>query len=332
MQVLAGRGFVVSGATALLLLCSNASAQEPTPEPIPSTAPPAATTPVVPVVPADDPSRSRSAAPKPAETPPPGRVTFDAEPLLDGALIGGSLGFALVLGAIDGTGELRPQQISKTFSRSQLLGIDRGALSQTVDSNANTYSSIGLYVAFAYALANPIFDGLHDHDVQTGITDAVMYAESISITLGITALTKLAIRRPRPGAYLEAEAHANDPTFVSTNTDSSLSFFSNHASLVAAIGGTATYLAFARSSPKSIRPWITLVAALGLSTFVSIERVRSGEHFPTDVIAGSIVGAGIGVLVPHLHRSASSRQQSLWIGANPAERGQGGSVSLSGSF
>ena len=32
-------------------------------------------------------------------------------------------------------------------------------------------------------------------------------------------------------------------------------------------------------------------------------RVQSGKHFPTDVMAGYAVGAAIGWLVPHLHKT-----------------------------
>ncbi|MEO1337682.1 MAG: phosphatase PAP2 family protein, partial [Myxococcota bacterium] len=39
--------------------------------------------------------------------------------------------------------------------------------------------------------------------------------------------------------------------------------------------------------------------------FVSTMRVVEGKHFPTDVIAGSIIGMGVGVLVPHFHRASS---------------------------
>ena len=41
----------------------------------------------------------------------------------------------------------------------------------------------------------------------------------------------------------------------------------------AAIGGTATYLAFVRS-PHTARPWVTLAVASALTGFVSYERVR----------------------------------------------------------
>src|SRR6185436_3457352 len=87
-----------------------------------------------------------------------------------------------------------------------------------------------------------------------------------------------------------------------SDTDLQLSFFSGHASSTGAVSATATYLAFVRSGPRHARPWITLAAGTLLTAFVSYERVRSGEHFPTDVIMGSMAGAGIGVLVPHFHR------------------------------
>jgi undecaprenyl-diphosphatase len=141
----------------------------------------------------------------------------------------------------------------------------------------------------------------------------------------------MAVRRPRPVAYIDAAAHKNDPSYSNADTDSSLSFFSGHASTVAALGATATYLAFARS-PHSPRPWITLLVAAGLSTFVSIERVRVGAHFPTDVIAGTIAGAGVGIIVPHLHRSEDIKQRRVWVGFSPAEIGNGGTAMLTGVF
>jgi undecaprenyl-diphosphatase len=97
---------------------------------------------------------------------------------------------------------------------------------------------------------------------------------------------------------------------------------------VSAIGATATYLAFVRS-PHSPRPWITLGVATALTAFVSYERVRAGDHFPTDVIAGAMAGAAIGILVPHLHRH-KDEAPPVWIGVAPAPGG--GSLSLQGLF
>jgi undecaprenyl-diphosphatase len=325
---------------ALTTVASVAGAQEPTPPPAPpassasepAKAPATATTEEV--LPVKDPERRGSIEPKAAEPRPEGRVTFDVDPVADGAIVAVSLGFAGVLDLINSTGEVRPQQIAPNFDRSKLISIDRGAVSQTPDPNASTYSNIGLFAALSYSVIDPVLSGFRESSVQTGLVDGIMYAESLSLTFALTNLVKMAVRRPRPQAYIDAEAHKNDPNYSNSVTDSSLSFFSGHAAEVAAVGATATYLAFARS-PHSARPWITLILATGLSTFVSIERVRSGAHFPTDVIAGTIAGAGIGVIVPHLHRTGDIKQRRVWVGYAPVDRSegaQGGTLQLSGYF
>ncbi|MEP7125382.1 MAG: phosphatase PAP2 family protein, partial [Byssovorax sp.] len=121
-----------------------------------------------------------------------------------------------------------------------------------------------------------------------------------------------------------------DPNYSNADSDSSLSFFSGHAATVGAAAGVATYLAFTRS-PNGIRPWLTLAAGTALTAFVSVERVRAADHFPTDVIAGALSGAGIGVLVAHLHREDTAKQRRVWIGYTPAA-GEGGTVTLGGVF
>ena len=62
---------------------------------------------------------------------------------------------------------------------------------------------------------------------------------------------------------------------------------------------------------RRARPWITLGVGTTLTALVSYWRVRAGEHFPTDVIMGSVAGAGIGVLVPHFHRRPHYHDEEL---------------------
>ena len=142
------------------------------------------------------------------------------------------------------------------------------------------------------------------------------------------------MRRPRPLDY--ANGYPTPDPNLCSNTDLQLSFFSGHASTTATVVGTATYLAFTRSGPRSARPWNTLGIGTALTAFVSYERVRSGYHFPTDVIMGSLAGAGIGVLVPHFHRRPHYHQKVLEsspviIGYAPAPGG-GHGVSLQWQF
>ncbi|MEA2752632.1 MAG: hypothetical protein QOI41_6775 [Myxococcales bacterium] len=288
------------------------------------------------VQPPRDPERKSELVPKAAEPRPAGRTTFDIDPVADVGVVAVSLGFAGILELIIGSGEIRPQQIAPNFDRNNLISIDRGAISQTVDPNAGTYSNIGMGVAVGFAFVDPVLSGFREKDVQTGLVDGILYAESMSLSFATTDLVKMAVRRPRPQAYIDAAAHKGDPNYSNSVTDSSLSFFSGHAAVTAAVGATATYLAFARS-PHNARPWITLILAAGLSTFVSVERVRAGAHFPTDVIAGSVAGAGIGVVVPHLHRTEDIKQRRVWVGYQAApsdgyQQAQGGLLTASGFF
>lgn len=286
------------------------------------------------VVPAEAHERSHSLAPALAEPKPTGRVTFQSDPIADGAIIVVSLGSAGVLELINSTGEIRPQQIDRNFDRNQLISIDRAVVNNTMHPSAGTLSNIGLGIAGVYAVLDPVLSGMREQSVQTGIVDAIMYSETVALTLALTNVVKMAVRRPRPLAYVEAEAHKDDLDYSNSSTDSSLSFFSGHASMTGAIGATATYLAFARS-PGTWRPWVTLTLATTMSTLVSVYRVRAGKHFPTDVLAGTFAGAGIGIIVPHLHRTEDVQQRRVWVGFAPEvedDQTRGGSLTLTGTF
>jgi undecaprenyl-diphosphatase len=267
-------------------------------------------------------------------TPQEEHVTFQSDPIADGAIIVVSIGSAGVLELISSTGEIRPQQIASNFDRKQLIWLDRAAVNQTPSRSAGSLSNLGLGVAATFAVIDPVLTGVREKNVQAGLVDAIIYSETAALTLALTNVVKMAVRRPRPQTYAAAEAHKDDPMWSNSSTDSALSFFSGHASMLAALGAAATYLAFARSKSR-VRPWITLALATSLTAFVSVERVRAGKHFPTDVIAGAFAGAGIGVVVPHLHRTADVQQRRVWLGFAPSmerQQARGGILTLSGSL
>jgi undecaprenyl-diphosphatase len=243
---------------------------------------------------------------------------FTIDPVADGVLTASGVGLTTLLGAILGTGEIRP--VPPAVGAGALLPIDRVAVTQTIDPNASTYSNVVLWASTGFAILDPVLSGLRD-GWDALLVDALMYAESTSLTSALTDMAKIAVRRPRPYAYAQPST---------TNTDAELSFPSGHASGVAAVAATATYLAFVRS-PRSPRPWITLAVGALLTSFVSYERVRAGAHFPTDVMAGAMLGGTVGVLVPHLHRH-SQEAPPVWIGAAPAPEGRGATLTLQAVF
>jgi membrane-associated phospholipid phosphatase len=254
---------------------------------------------------------------------------FTIDPVVDGVLIAGGVGFSGLLGLVISTGEIQPVPPGDP---DKLLSIDRIAVTQTIDPNANLYSDIGFYAAYGFAILDPILSGARNGR-RAALVDAMMYAESIALTKAFTLATKIGVRRSRPIDYLNCGGGSTAAGCA--DTDLQLSFFSGHASQTAAISATATYLAFVRN-PHSARPWITLAVGTALTALVSYERVRSGEHFPTDVIMGSMAGAAIGVLVPHFHHRPHSKEREycappVWIGFQPASDGTG-AVTLGGRF
>lgn len=299
------------------LLSANAAAQT-SPSSGPTVAQP----------PAPDP---QSLAPQ-APLPPPQKLQFTADPVADGAVLSLGIGVALMSEIVMATGEITPQ---KPNSKANFLGIDQASIGLVPNPTWGTVSNVGLFSAFALAVADPIYTGLRESP-QAGLVDGIIYAETLSTVIALTNLTKIAFRRPRPSAYaeqarLDEMCAGQDPgTCVTpsiTDTESALSFFSGHASMTAAVFSTATYMAFARS-PNTPRPWITLGLGAAITTFVDVGRVEAGKHFPTDVIAGSLAGIGVGILVPHLHRTDSLTRRPVWIGFEP--RPGGAQLTLNG--
>jgi len=98
-----------------------------------------------------------------------------------------------------------------------------------------------------------VFTGIQEKSVQTGLTDGLIYLETFSMTWGLTNLAKIAVRRPRSIAYVDAQKNAGNPSYSNSDTDSSLSFFSGHTAFVSAAVATATYLSFVRH-PHTYQP------------------------------------------------------------------------------
>lgn len=226
-------------------------------------------------------------------------ANFTTDLITDVSIIGASATFGVVLELILRTGELRPQD---PLDPSILIGIDRPfALSDEKGTSASKLSTAGAGLAILLALTDVGVTAFTDRH-ESALTYAVLYAESATLDWAINDLVKIAVRRPRPKAYREVRLTGQ----ASMVTDDALSFYSGHTSVVAALGATATYLAFMRD-PEGAQGWWTLGGSMLLTAFVGFERIKAREHFPTDVFAGAVAGAAVGVLVPHLHRNHESR-------------------------
>lgn len=157
---------------------------------------------------------------------------------------------------------------------------------------AQDNSDIILYSSYAYP-----FLFLLDKKGRDGFLEiGVLTGEAFLLNASITSLVKLSARRVRPLAY-----NPNVPFEKRKARNARLSFFSGHTSSVAVLTFFSAKV-FNDYYPESkLKPYVWSAAAV-LPAATGYFRVRGGKHFPTDVIVGYVVGALIGVGIPHIHK------------------------------
>ena len=187
---------------------------------------------------------------------------------------------------------------------STLSAFDRYAVGR-VSPGWATFSDVALVVSLAAPL---LYLGLESLTLPTKdplgdfIGDSLVVAESLALTATVQTVLKFAFRRPRPANYLPGQG--------AEDIDLQLSFPSGHVSMVAAATTALTTTIFLRH-PKSKVRFLALGAGISLSLLTGLARVESGQHFPTDVLTGLVVGACSGFVVPFLHRKQARVQPSV---------------------
>ena len=178
----------------------------------------------------------------------------------------------------------------------EVPSFDRTALGRDSES-AVTASDVVAYGT----LAAPLLLLTERRVARDVLTLGVMFAETMVLNQGVTDIIKAAVRRPRPYLY----AANLSPDLEVTAYDRS-SYLSNHTSTTAAAAFFAGRV-FADYYPNSkLRPYVW-VASAGLPAVAGYLRVRGGQHFPSDVVAGYGLGAAIGYALPLLHRRAEEK-------------------------
>lgn len=155
-----------------------------------------------------------------------------------------------------------------------------------------TYSDVGL-VSLTAGAATFL---LVDEGVLPALNDMVVVAEAGFVATALPSMTTLATSRPRPFTYGDKA-----PLADRTSGAAALSFISSHTSISFAVA-TSMFIATKRLHPRSALPWV--VAGVGLVTAASVAtaRVLAGQHFPTDVLGGAVIGASVGTVISSVHR------------------------------
>jgi membrane-associated phospholipid phosphatase len=213
-----------------------------------------------------------------------------------------ALGTGLLLSGAFADVRLRPVPAEGYDPFGLDLGLDRGAVgdlhtgaSRVSDWTRNAAIAFPFAVSFATSSGGSRTSGL-------GRT-AVVHAEAMLISQGLTLLGKRLLGRPRPYAYVPALSRPVGSSYDVTQDRTFVSMPSGHAS--SAWAGAAMGLTEYMLNRPEAAWWER--AAVGfaggaLAGATSALRVEAGQHFPSDVLAGAGIGVAVGVTLPLLHR------------------------------
>lgn len=181
------------------------------------------------------------------------------------------------------------------LSKQSLWAIDRGAVSNWSPevaelSDFTSYGGIALF-----GIGSAIIGKGKGENWKVGL----LFGEAIVLNAGLTELAKNVFRRPRPylyGTYLSI-AEKDD-----MGKEGWRSFWSGHTSntMCAAVFFSTVFSDLYPDSKFRLPVWI---GAVGLAAYTGVLRYQAGKHFPTDIIAGGIIGSVLGYAIPRIHRT-----------------------------
>ena len=218
----------------------------------------------------------------------------------DGWLAGGIAVAAAGAIAVNQTPDpLTVREIDR-LSRESVNAFDRGA-TYNYSGDISKASDLVVGVIAAAPLALLLDAGVRD-DWRTC---ALMYAETMALAVVLPAYGKGTVDRIRPFVY-----NPRAPMDEKTTSDAKKSFFSRHtsAAFASAVFLSSVYGDYHPGSAARAYVWAgSLIAAAAVGAM----RYESGEHFPTDIIAGAVAGSAAGYLIPRIHRSSGGRLSVL---------------------
>lgn len=196
------------------------------------------------------------------------------------------------------------------LSEADILTLDPGnvswfdrAATRNYSERAHTQSDYTLnllMVAPAAISAAEVYQaGLENSLIYGG-----MYVETFLLTNGVKDLTKDLFKRTRPVFY-NVDLSIAERTAIANQGDARTSFYSGHTAVAFS---SAVFLASTHDEifDAPIRSTVIWTGALGLATTTGYLRFKAGKHFPSDILAGAIIGSAMGYWVPKMHLKSSS--------------------------
>ena len=151
-------------------------------------------------------------------------------------------------------------------------------------SNSSAYVAVGMPVIIAGA-------GLIKDDDEM-LRNAVVLAAAAILNEGVTTALKYSVNRERPFEKypdIFKKADAGSPSFPSGHTSSSFA--------------TATSLSLAW--PR----WYVIAPSFAYAGTMAYSRMHLGVHYPSDVVAGALIGAGCAYLTFKVNKALQNKNK-----------------------
>ena len=211
---------------------------------------------------------------------PDGRVTISLSPA---AMPKQGAGFdlALAVAALAATGRMALREVDRPVFLGE-VGLDgslravRGVLPGVLAARAGGFGTV--VVPAANAAEAALVPGVTVLAAEH-LREVVEPLRRSGATLAAQFALNAAVHRPRPTLY---------PHLVAAP---GLSYPSGHTALAAALGTLAAVLAW-----RTRWRWPAVILALGYAVAMGTARVLLGVHNPSDVLAGWLLGLGMGLL------------------------------------
>lgn len=216
-------------------------------------------------------------------------------------------------------GKMEVPEEDEVFRKSRLLPWDRsvaGRYDETCD-RVSDYAAVLGVAPFVLGGVSLYRGDIASYDFATY---SLMLMQALAIQNGLNLLVRSMELWPRPYVYgedgdaLEKASEAKGEAYGS--------FFSGHASAAFTIA-TFTGSFFSEVYPNSCYKGVVWASSLSAAGLVGVLRIAAGKHYPTDVVAGALVGVGVSFSILEMHKKTGDRI-SLYTGLN--------SVGLLGRF
>lgn len=195
------------------------------------------------------------------------------------------------------------------MDKGNLLPWDRKFAGRYSES-ADLASDIGVVFAVAPLAVGGLALYSKDSDWQEFGTFSLMLVQAALFQSGINlALRSLEIW-PRP--YVYAESGKGKKAAENAKGEAYGSFFSGHASAAFTVA-VFTSEWFAQTHPNSVNTGVVRALAFSLAGLESALRIAAGKHYPSDALAGALVGTAVsyGILAMHKKRN---EKFTFWVG------------------